>query len=97
WTPKGAPQSVGNTWSRRGVIESVPSQAWTRRVVFVKDTDPLGPNYFLLSDTFQATLPTQCNLWGLAESLKLDGDHAHFAGKYGVDLEAYLLAPHDKL
>ena len=57
----------------------------------------MGPNYFLLSDTFQATLPTQCNLWGLAESLKLDGDHAHFAGKYGVDLEAYLLASHDKL
>jgi hypothetical protein len=66
-------------------------------VLFVKDADPMGPNYFLVSDTFQATLPTQCNLWGLAEALKLDGDHAHFAGQYGVDLEVYLLAPADKL
>lgn len=97
WTPKGAPQSSGNTWSRFGSEESVPPQSWMRRVLFVKDADPLGPNYFLLSDTFQATLPTQWNLWGLAGEMKLDGDHAHFAGKYGVDLEVYLLTPRDKL
>jgi len=50
-----------------------------------------------LSDTFQATLPTQMNLWVLAEDMTLRGDHAHFAGKYGVHLDVYLLTPRDKV
>jgi hypothetical protein len=75
----------------------VPPQEWQRRLLFVKDPDPLGPNYFLLRDSFQATLPTQWNLWCLSEDLKIEGDHAHFAGRFGVDLELFLLTPHDKL
>lgn len=28
---------------------------WTRQIAFVKDADPLKPNYFVLADTFDAT------------------------------------------
>ncbi len=97
WNPPGAPTNITNDMSRLGAAETVPPQSWMRRVLLVKDPDPLGPNYLLLSDTFEASLPTQWNLWGLAEELRVDGDHAQFVGKYGVDLEVYLLTPRDKL
>ncbi|MHB9023004.1 MAG: hypothetical protein ACYC7E_02355 [Armatimonadota bacterium] len=97
WTPPGAPRTYTNSLSRFGPAQTVPPQVWTRRILFVKDPDPLGPNYFLLSDAFQATLPTQMNLWCLADTLTIDGDHARFTGKYGVDLDVFMLTPRDKL
>jgi hypothetical protein len=101
WEPKGAPPAgrvdPNNHQSPMGVVENVPDQHWARRILFVKDPDPMGPNYFVLRDSFQATLPTQWNLWCMAEGLTIDGSHVHFTGKYGVDLEVFMLTPPDKL
>lgn len=32
-------------------------EAWTRQILFVKDTDPLGPNYAVLCDTLKQPDP----------------------------------------
>ncbi|MHB9132942.1 MAG: hypothetical protein ACYDBB_17895 [Armatimonadota bacterium] len=76
-----------------GDQQDVPPQLWKRAIMFVKDADPLGPNYFLIRDTFQATLPTDWNLWCLADTLDIAGDKATFTGKYGVDLDVFLAVP----
>src|ERR1051325_329877 len=36
---------------------------WTRQIAFVKDADPLAPNYFVLCDTLQAAAPATWRLW----------------------------------
>jgi hypothetical protein len=74
-----------------GDEQDVPPQTWRRQILFVKDQAPRGPNYFLLSDSFAATLPTDWNLWCLANEMKMDGAKATFSGKFEVDLDVYLL------
>ncbi len=37
--------------------------AWQRQIAFVKDADPLGPNFFLLRDTHAADAPATWRLW----------------------------------
>jgi hypothetical protein len=76
-----------------GDQQDVPPQLWQRGILFVKDADPLGPNYFLIRDTFQATYASDWNLWCLADDLKVDGERATFTGKFGVDLDVALLTP----
>lgn len=36
---------------------------WQRQIGFVKDTDPLGPNFFLIRDTHNADTPAEWRLW----------------------------------
>lgn len=73
-----------------GDQQDVLPQLWRRQVLFAKDADPLGPNYFLIRDSFQATLPTDWNLWCLATDLQFKGDTAVYTGKYGVDLDVFM-------
>jgi hypothetical protein len=80
-----------------GDEEDVPLQTWRRQILFVKDEQPLGPNYFLVLDSFEATLPTDWSLWCLADDLEVHGQRATFTGKFGVDLEVYSLTEPQKI
>lgn len=96
--PKGAPAPEdvirGNPQSRFGSTENVPPQTWQRRILFVKDEHPLGANYFLISDSTSGTLPTEWNLWVLAEGEpRMEDGVTRFSGRHGVDLDVYALAP----
>ena len=81
---------VGEGLGFFGDQEDVPPQLWRRFIMLVKDPQPLGPNYFFVRDAFQASLPTDWNLWCLADDLKIDGPRATFKGKFGVDLDVFI-------
>ncbi len=34
-------------------VEGVKNGEWTRQIAFIKDSDPLGPNYFIISDSLK--------------------------------------------
>ncbi|OPZ85031.1 MAG: hypothetical protein BWY76_01589 [bacterium ADurb.Bin429] len=80
-----------------GDQQDVPPQLWRRQLLFAKDTDPLGPHYLLVRDSFQASLPTDWNLWCLATDLRINGDTATFTGKYEVDLDVLMADAPDKI
>jgi hypothetical protein len=74
--------------------EPIPPTTWRRSILFVKDKDLLGPNYFLVRDTFQgATKPTDWSAWCLADGVRFEGNVARFTGQYGVDLDVVALTP----
>ena len=75
-------------------VEPIPPLRWRRSILFVKDRDVLGPNYFLVRDAFgNATKPTDWSAWCLANEVKFDGNTARFTGQYGVDLDVVALTP----
>ncbi|MHB9025989.1 MAG: hypothetical protein ACYC7E_17760 [Armatimonadota bacterium] len=88
--------AVGEGLGFFGDQQDVAPQTWRRQVLFVKDALPTGPNYFLIRDTFQATLPTDWNIWCLADDVKVVGNRATFTGKFGVDLDVFF-APGKKV
>jgi len=88
---------VGEGLGFFGDQQDVPPQQWQRFIMFVKDEEPLGPNYFLVRDSFQASLPTDWNLWCLADELKIDGSRATFKGKFGVDLDVFIVGEPKKI
>jgi len=65
--------------------------AWQRQIVFVKDADPLGPNFFVIRDTHAADSAGNWRLWLWAEDpaaalLKAAGAPA--LPQHGVDFSA---------
>ncbi len=44
---------------------------WTRQIGFVKDADPLAPNYFVLRDTLRDAGPVTWRLWCATETVRL--------------------------
>jgi hypothetical protein len=42
---------------------------WTRQVLFIKDPDPAGANYFLLRDTIAQNQPTMWQFWTLSQRI----------------------------
>lgn len=75
--------------------ERMPLMTWHRQVVFVKDADPAGPNYFVIRDTFggKPTKPTDDNFWFLANRMEKRGDVYHFDGQLPVDMDVFVNAP----
>ncbi len=74
--------------------EPIPPLDWRRSILFVKDQDLLGPNYFVVRDTFTgATKPTDWSAWCLATGVQFDGNVARFTGQCGVDLDVAALTP----
>ena len=76
-------------------IETIPTIRWHRQVLFVKDADPKGPNYFVLRDAFggMPTRPTDLNLWFLANSMQRRGSLFHFDGQVKVDMDVFVNTP----
>lgn len=82
--------------------------AWDRHILFVKDSDPLGPNYVLVRDTVgkDAPKPGNWRLWmNAAEAPQLDTQNdttVRARGRHDVDLDLWFppaakaLLPQDK-
>jgi len=68
---------------------------WTRRFVFVKDSDPMGHNYLVIRDDLPGNteLDPNLNLWCLADKLEVKGQVAVYTGQHGVDLHCYVAEP----
>ncbi|MHB9025220.1 MAG: hypothetical protein ACYC7E_13795 [Armatimonadota bacterium] len=75
--------------------EKMPMMTWYRQVLFLKDADPKGPNYFVIRDTFggKPTKPTDASFWFLANSMEKRGDVYHFDGQLPVDMDVFVNTP----
>ncbi|MCX5662100.1 MAG: hypothetical protein NTW19_20680 [Planctomycetota bacterium] len=64
---------------------------WTRRILFLNDADPDGPNYFVVRDVVRGQLPSEWTLWAYGEIADFESTPIRAKGKFGVDLLVYLL------
>lgn len=73
----------------RGVKE-----AWSRQILLVKDTDPLGPNYAVLCDTLgKADSSATWRLWTTSAKLDLHEHNVAVTGSEDVDLDIHFALP----
>lgn len=69
-------------------------RGWQRQIAFVKDPDPLGPNYFFLADTFDGTsAPTTWRLFLSATNLAVHGPVVTVSGRDDVDMDLFFVSP----
>jgi hypothetical protein len=69
-------------------------RGWTRQIAFVKDPDPLAPNYFVLADTLDAkSTPTVWRLFLNAAEIKPIPNGVTLIGKDDVDMDIVFLRP----
>ena len=61
--------------------------AWERQIGFAKDKDPLGPNFFLVRDTYSADSDAIWRLW-LTTAISADGEKKTTANPGTVSLNA---------
>lgn len=75
--------------------ESIPLTSWSRQVIFIKDGDPKGPNYFVIRDGFAGTptKPSDCTFWFLANSMERQGNVFHFDGQCKADIDVFVSEP----
>jgi hypothetical protein len=77
-----SPQATGNmmpkAFSTTLAFDYFRGQAggWTRQIAFVKDADPLAPNYFVIRDSLAATAPATWRLWSPAAKVRLGREGA---------------------
>jgi hypothetical protein len=67
--------------------------AWTRQILFSKDPDPLGPNYFVFCDSLAEPADAAWRLWLTCSNVTLDGPTAHVQGKEDVDTDIFFAQP----
>ncbi len=75
---------------------AIPETHWNRRVLLLKDPDPLAPNYYLIRDDFTTegeAFPGEWNIWTLAENVQFQDNRALVTSKYGVLLEVFMAEP----
>jgi hypothetical protein len=69
-------------------------RGWTRQIAFVKDTDPLAPNYFVIADTVDAkSAPTVWRLFLNAREVTPTPNGVTVVGKEDVDMDIVFLRP----
>lgn len=69
---------------------------WRRQVAFLKDPDLLGPNYFVVCDSFEQPQPATWRLWLTAADVKLAKPaSAAVSGKDDVDTDIFFSLPGD--
>ena len=69
-------------------------RGWQRQIAFVKDGNPLGPNYFVIADTLNAeSVPTIWRLYLSAAQITPNAGGATLIGKEDVDLDLFFLRP----
>lgn len=66
---------------------------WQRQIAFVKNGDPLAPNYFVVSDTFKTAAPATWRLWFTANKVMPEAGHALVEGKEDVDTDVFFATP----
>jgi hypothetical protein len=90
WAPE-----EGENMPAMPVYQRIPMTIWHRQVLFLKDADPKGPNYFVMRESFSGTptRPTDLSLWFLANSMTRKGDVFHFDGQCLVDMDVFVASP----
>ena len=69
-------------------------EAWRRQILFVKDADPLGPNYAVLCDTLsQPDNSAIWRLWTTSAKLDLHECRVSVTGVEDVDMDVYFALP----
>jgi len=69
-------------------------EAWRRQVLFVKDTDPLGPNYAVVCDTLsQPDRTATWRLWTTSAKLDLHERSVAVTGTEDVDMDVHFALP----
>lgn len=69
-------------------------QGWQRQIAFVKDADPLAPNYFVIADTLDAkSAPTLWRLFLAAKEITPIPNGVTMIGKEDVDMDIVFLRP----
>lgn len=69
-------------------------RGWTRQIAFVKDSDPLAPNYFVLADTVDAaSVPTMWRLYLSATEIKPIPNGVTMTGQDDVDMDIVFVRP----
>ncbi|MDB5336839.1 MAG: hypothetical protein JWN70_2458 [Planctomycetaceae bacterium] len=66
---------------------------WTRHIAFIKDPDPLGHNYFVISDTLSKPAPLKWQLWLTASQVTTQPQAAIIQGRDDVDLDVLFTSP----
>ena len=67
--------------------------AWERQIAFVKDPDPLAPNYFVIADTLAAPAPATWRLWLTSSNVSARAGSAHVTGLRDVDTDILFIRP----
>ena len=77
-------------------IERLPLMTWNRQVLFVKDEDPKGPNYFVVRDGFGETHQADGGqLLVPARGMTRAKNVFHFDGQLPVDMDVFVNSPAD--
>ncbi|MHB9133340.1 MAG: hypothetical protein ACYDBB_19915 [Armatimonadota bacterium] len=90
-----SPEESAGSWPPLPVWQRIPMTIWHRQVLFLKDADPKGPNYFVLRDSFAGapTRPSDLSFWFLANNMTRKGDVFHFDGQCKVDMDVFVATP----
>ncbi len=69
-------------------------RGWQRQIAMVKDADPNGPNYFVMTDTFdQQSVPATWRLFARASQIKPISGGVTLVGLEDVDLDVLFVRP----
>jgi len=66
---------------------------WTRQILFIKDADPLAPNYFIMADSLKEPVAATWRLWCTAQAVRLSPQQALIVGTEDVDTDLFFLQP----
>jgi hypothetical protein len=69
-------------------------RGWQRQIAMVKDRDPNGPNYFVMTDTLDAeSVPATWRLFVRASQIRPTGSGVTIVGVEDVDLDVVFVRP----
>jgi hypothetical protein len=74
-------------------VRGLKNDAWTRQIAFVKDADPLGPNYFVVADNMKRPEPAVWRVWLTAARVELGKQGALAVGNEDVDTDILFVQP----
>jgi hypothetical protein len=66
---------------------------WQRQIAFLKNTDMMAPNYFVMRDTLAVPAPATWRLWLTANKVLLKPRGALVEGKEDVDTDIVFVSP----
>jgi len=66
---------------------------WERQVLFMKDPDPLGPNYFVFSDSVKGGAQATWRTWFSTQKVTLTSHGAVVHGDQDVDTDIFFANP----
>lgn len=66
---------------------------WMRQIAMVRDRDPLGPNFFVITDTIRGVESSTWRMWFSSEDIKLDDHGALVNGLGDVATDVKFLRP----